>query len=77
VWRKRFIIVLDVQYPPEAKLLDIAKAGCLPRLITCLCEDWEKYGCENRDDSDDDEELNERESALYSFDVYERQKKTG
>jgi hypothetical protein len=65
---------LDIEHPSKTKLLDIAKAGCLPRLLTCLCEDWEKYGCENRDDSDDDEELNERESALYSFDVYERQK---
>ena len=70
VWRECLIVILDVQHPTKAKLLDIAKAGCLPCLLACLCKDWEENGCENRDDGDDDEELNERESALFSFGVY-------
>jgi hypothetical protein len=64
VWRKCFIIVLDIEHPAKPKLLDIAKAGCLPRLLSCLCEDWEENGCENHDNGDNDEELDKRKGTF-------------
>jgi hypothetical protein len=40
----------------------IAGAHRLARLLADLCEDWEKNGCENRDNSDDYEQFNERKA---------------
>ena len=55
--RHRLIVVLHVLKECQAKLLFVARATRLPRLLTRLGKRWEKQGREDRDDGNDNEQF--------------------
>src|SRR5689334_4129453 len=58
------IVILDIHHGGQADLLQVREAGGLARLLPRLSEDGEENGCQNRDDSDNDEQLDQGEGAL-------------
>ncbi len=56
------IIVLSILHRPDPELLEVAQTGDAASVFPDLLEDREKDGGKDRNDSDDDEQLNQREA---------------
>ena len=62
-----FVVVLVVLENAKPDLLHIGRAGDLPGLLANGLENWEQDSCENRDNSNHDEQLDQRKAAFHQF----------